>query len=231
MEDILYDYHIAKAMGDQLPYSEGYKRLLYIDYVFQKHGTTQAQFDSSMVWYTRHTEILSEIYKQVAARLHDDEDAVKRRIAIRDNRALPSAEGDSVDVWTAARVFRISGFPLNNRMEFNIPADENFAAGDTLAWNLHYRFLGVVPDSLRSPIMAMQIRYANDSVAADIRRVATDGWQEMRLASDTIALGEIRGFVFYAANANDTLPTLLLDSISLMRYHLHETLPTDTLSQ
>ena len=31
MEEVLYDYHIAKAMGEQLPYSENYKRVLYIE--------------------------------------------------------------------------------------------------------------------------------------------------------------------------------------------------------
>ena len=26
MENLLYDYHVAKSMGDNLPYSENYKR-------------------------------------------------------------------------------------------------------------------------------------------------------------------------------------------------------------
>ena len=58
MENLLYDYHLAKSMGDNLPYSENYKKALYLDAVFRKHGTTQAVFDSSMVWYTRNTEVL-----------------------------------------------------------------------------------------------------------------------------------------------------------------------------
>ena len=28
MENVLYDYHIAKAMGEEVPYSEGYKSCL-----------------------------------------------------------------------------------------------------------------------------------------------------------------------------------------------------------
>lgn len=35
MEDILYDYHIAKAMGENLPYNENYKKSLYIDAVLR----------------------------------------------------------------------------------------------------------------------------------------------------------------------------------------------------
>ena len=28
MENVLYDFHIAKAMGEEVPYSESYKRCL-----------------------------------------------------------------------------------------------------------------------------------------------------------------------------------------------------------
>ena len=35
MESLLYDYHLAKSMGDNLPYSENYKKALYIDAVFK----------------------------------------------------------------------------------------------------------------------------------------------------------------------------------------------------
>ena len=31
MENLLYDYHVAKSMGDNLPYSENYKKALYIN--------------------------------------------------------------------------------------------------------------------------------------------------------------------------------------------------------
>ena len=36
MEDVLYDYHIAKAMGEELSRNEYYKKVLYIDAVFKK---------------------------------------------------------------------------------------------------------------------------------------------------------------------------------------------------
>ena len=50
MENVLYDFHIAKAMGEEVPYSESYKRVLYIESVYRKHGITQADF----VWRGRH---------------------------------------------------------------------------------------------------------------------------------------------------------------------------------
>ena len=56
MENLLYDYHLASTLGNNLSGSETKKRKAYYDYVFQKHQVTEAEFDSSMVWYTRHTE-------------------------------------------------------------------------------------------------------------------------------------------------------------------------------
>ena len=43
MEDILYDYHIARAMGEEIPHNDSYKRVLYVDAVFRKHGVVLAQ--------------------------------------------------------------------------------------------------------------------------------------------------------------------------------------------
>ena len=48
-------------MGDNLPYNENYKKVLYTDAVFNKYGTTKAVFDSSMVWYTRNMEVLAKV--------------------------------------------------------------------------------------------------------------------------------------------------------------------------
>ena len=40
MEEVLYDYHIAKVMADEVPYDEAYRRPLYRQGVFAKHGIT-----------------------------------------------------------------------------------------------------------------------------------------------------------------------------------------------
>ena len=52
MEDILYDYYLSREMA-QKPSSEGnssYLRTLYYKAVLKKHGVTEAQFDSSLVY-------------------------------------------------------------------------------------------------------------------------------------------------------------------------------------
>ena len=80
MENLLYDYHIAKAMGENMPGGENYKKALYVEAVFKKYGTTEEVFDSSMVWYTRNTKILSEIYEKVNKRLKAQQNAINHLI-------------------------------------------------------------------------------------------------------------------------------------------------------
>ena len=68
MVDVLYDYHLAQAMAAQASDSSAYRYRVYTQAVLQKYGLTQAEFDSSMVWYTRHADYLYDVYKQVDQR-------------------------------------------------------------------------------------------------------------------------------------------------------------------
>ena len=52
MENLLYDYHVAKSMGDNLPYNENYKKTLYLDAVFK--NTVQRKLYSIRLWYGTH---------------------------------------------------------------------------------------------------------------------------------------------------------------------------------
>ncbi len=43
--------------------------------VLEKHGVTQAQFDSSLVWYTAHPQLFDKIYPKVLAKLDAEREA------------------------------------------------------------------------------------------------------------------------------------------------------------
>jgi hypothetical protein len=234
MENLLYDYHIAKAMSENLPYNENYKRALYIDYVFQKHGTTEEIFDSSMVWYTRHVDILSKIYEKVNVRLKAEQEKIDRLIALRDKKPMTSASGDSIDVWAERRVYYLSGYPLNNKMTFVLPSDKNFEKRDSLSWEVHYRFFGNVIDSVDVAVMSMQMVYTNDSTISVTKHILKSGKDFIGLKSDSYGdIKEIKGFIYFSKE--DTLEKgLLLNDVVLMRYHAKDTIPeikVDTLEK
>ncbi|MDR0976251.1 MAG: DUF4296 domain-containing protein [Prevotellaceae bacterium] len=221
MERLLYDYHIARAMGDELPRDDNYKRDLYLESVFRKYGTTQVGFDTSMVWYARHPDVLAKIYENVNKRLKDERDLLNRLIALRDGRPLESLPGDSINVWQWHHIYRLTGMPLDNKLAFVLPSDSNFHERDTLRWSLRYHFYNGVPDSLHAPMMSLQIAYKNDSTLSELLKVYASGTQTITLASDTLGeLKEVRGFIYYPAPTASH--NLLLDSITLMRYHADE---------
>lgn len=223
MEDVLYDYHIAKAMGEEVPYTDGYKKVLYIESVFKKHGITQARFDSSMVWYTRNPNVLSRVYEKVNARLKVERDAINHLVAIRDNKPTESLPGDSIDVWVWQRIYQLTGMPMDNKLTFTLPSDTNFKDRDTLRWNVRFRFHKGIPDSLHAPVMAMQIVY-KDSTISDLRKIYNSGMETLSLFADTLGeIKEVRGYIYYPTT--QATHTLLTDRISLMRYHATDTLP------
>lgn len=220
MEKVLYDYHVAKAMGDELPFAESYKKVLYIESVFKKHGITRAEFDSSMVWYARNPNVLTKIYEKVNVRLRNERDGINHLIALRENKPETSVPGDSVDLWAWRRMYRLTGMPLDNKVTFTFPADTNFKDRDTLRWSACFHF-GSRPDSLSFPLMAMQLIYAKDTVDR-MCRVEQAGMQTVELFADTLgSIKEVRGFIYVPKP--DTVQHLLVDRMQLMRYHARDT--------
>lgn len=225
MENLLYDYHLAKSMGDNLPYNENYKKALYIDAVFKKYGTTRAVFDSSMVWYTRNTEILSKIYERVKKRLKDEQELVGDLIAKRDKKPKMTKQGDSIDVWPWQRMVRLTGEAMNNRYAFVLPTDSNYKDRDTLVWEVRYSFLEpLVADSLRAVAMAMQVIYEKDTISC-WKTVTGAGIQQIRLFADTLGqMKEIKGFIYYPVLGEQKGGALLAERFTMTRYHCRDTL-------
>lgn len=75
MRALLYDLHRTDALlqisGVQYQ-SEDIRNLYYAE-ILEKHGVTQAQFDSSLVWYTAHPQLFDKIYPKVVVRLMNEE--------------------------------------------------------------------------------------------------------------------------------------------------------------
>ena len=222
MEEVLYDYHIAKALGEGTPHADNYKRVLYVESVFKKYGITQAQFDSSMVWFSRNPEVLGKIYENIVNRLKAEQTNLEELLALREGKPRTSVAGDSVDVWFGQQLYRLTGTPLTNRLTFSLPADSNFQDRDTLRWHVRFLFSGTAFDSVAAPVMSLSLRYESDSVVSALRRIRRAGEYSITLQGDTLGrLKGVDGFVYYPGNDGRTL---LLDRISLMRYHCTDTL-------
>lgn len=229
MEKVLYDYHIAKAMGENLDYNEQYKRTLYLNAVFKKHNITQAQFDTTMAWYARHPEVVNEVYDIVRERLMASRENYNHLVSLRDGKPTRSKAGDSIDVWIWDRIHMLSGMPLDNKLTFTLPSDDNYQASDTIKWTVGFKFLSEqLVDTTKRPIMAMQVAYAKDTIISALCRVDSSQVAQLVLQADTLGdIKELRGFIYYSTN--QPKHTLLIDSVSLMRYHqTNDSIPATT---
>ena len=77
MTEVLYDLHktdgVVLVKGYNFNHDEELKK--FYESTLLKHGVTQAQFDSSLVWYTDNPKRFNKIYPRVIARLQRDIDS------------------------------------------------------------------------------------------------------------------------------------------------------------
>lgn len=89
MRDVLYDLHRADGAIQVAGYNYSHDQEVagYYKNVLDKHGITQEQFDSSLVWFTDNPQIFNKIYPKVIERLEADFEVQKQiREAIRQKR-------------------------------------------------------------------------------------------------------------------------------------------------
>jgi hypothetical protein len=69
MVEILADIHLAQAVLDQEVPPQGAKREYYYCNILERHGVTEAVFDSAIAWYATNMDIFEQVYAEVIARL------------------------------------------------------------------------------------------------------------------------------------------------------------------
>ena len=221
MQDLLYDYHLASTMSSSLPYTESYQKDAYFDYVFQKHHVTEAEFDSSMVWYTRHAEELATIYRSLQERLEREEKQMKEQVAKRDNQIDVSMSGDTVDVWQDRTLYWLSTSSLTNKVVFDLKTDTTFKPQGAMELQADFHFIPSKATSGKA-VMALNFYFDNDSVQGLTRIVTRPGKQRLYLRPDSaFTIQSVSGFIYYSNNEHPDA-SLLVDDIRLTRYHNHE---------
>lgn len=76
MRRILVDLHKTDAVlqANGLQHGHDAQEDACYALVLERHGVTQAQFDSSLVWYTNHPQIFDKIYPKVVADLEKEKE-------------------------------------------------------------------------------------------------------------------------------------------------------------
>ena len=154
METLLIDIHKAEAISDNLTqYASDREKERLRQSVFDRHHVTQAQFDTSLVWYSEHMTKYSQIYNNVTARLKE--------------------EDDSIDVWNKDPYYLFEPRLYRHVLLFNILADDNFRENDIFQLSINFDQLPQgIPDKAR---ITLVIRHRNDSIYSVTREILHNG--------------------------------------------------------
>ena len=221
MEDLMYDYFVSRGIVDTKHGMSDYQNRYNIEAVLRKHGLTQAEFDSSLVYYYNHMEEMNVIFTNIQKRLSEEALQLGASEGEVERFTILSTSGDTTDVWEGHRQLMLMPIPPYHVVQFSQKADTSFHAGDSFLLTFSSQYLA--QSGSRNANVGLYVTYDNDSVASATSVINSAGNTTLRLVSCSLKVKKIDGFFYMAHrdksdNEND-MCLLFLNRIRLMRFH------------
>lgn len=225
MTDILYDYHLALAMAHMDDNGDKGQSLAYREAVLRKHDVTPAEFDSSMVYYMRHTELLEDVYKDLTDRYNNEITAMGGSAKEGGEFANLSATGDTANVWNLATSMVFMPVQPFNSTSFDIKVDSTFHKGDRLMLDFDAQF--IYQDGMRNGVAMLAVQFGNDSIAQRTIMIQSTQHYSVELSdADSLGIKSVKGYFMLMNDDNGTgvssqttLKLMFLEHIKLIRMH------------
>ena len=225
MADILYDYHVAEGIAQEQAGRDTLMLRAFKANILASHDVSEADFDSSMVYYTRHTQLLEDVYTKLADRL-DKESAAHGMTG--STLASDGVGGDTANVWNANRAFVLSPYQATNRYAFELKTDTSYHAGDRLMLDFNAQFL--YQDGIRDASVVLAVTYDNDSTEYSYNMMSSSSHYRVQISNTgNLGIKEIRGFWMLSSDNSQpvssltTLKLLVVSNIVLVRMRVNET--------
>lgn len=225
MTDILYDYHLALAMAHMDDNGDKGQSLAYREAVLRKHDVTSAEFDSSMVYYMRHTELLEDVYKNLTDRYNNEITAMGGSAKEGGEFANLSATGDTANVWNLATSMVFMPVKPFNSTSFDIKVDSTFHKGDRLMLDFDAQF--IYQDGMRNGVAMLAVQFGNDSIAQRTIMIQSTQHYSVELSdADSLGIKSVKGYFMLmngdngtGVSSQTTLKLMFLEHIKLIRMH------------
>ena len=225
MTDILYDYHLALAMAHMDDNGDKGQSLAYREAVLRKHDVTSAEFDSSMVYYMRHTELLEDVYKDLTDRYSNEITAMGGSAKVGGEFANLSATGDTANVWNLATSMVFMPVKPFNSTSFDIKVDSTFHKGDRLMLDFDAQF--IYQDGMRNGVAMLAVQFGNDSIAQRTIMIQSTQHYSVELSdADSLGIKSVKGYFMLmngdngtGVSSQTTLKLMFLEHIKLIRMH------------
>ena len=220
MADILYDYHLAAGIAVTAQPDDSIALRTYRLSILKHHRVSEADFDSSMVYYTRHTALLEDVYKKIADRLNSESEALGGSTV---GFGGDFASADTTNVWSQSPSFVLSPYAAFNRMSFEMKADTAYHEGDNIMLDFDAQF--IYQDGMRDAVVVLAVTYENDSTEYVTNSVMSSAHYHLQVDnSGRMRIKSLRGF-FMLSRGNDamtsatTLRLLVVNNVKLIRMH------------
>lgn len=234
MKEVLFDYHLTQGMIDQMNSEQREESQRYIDAIFRKHGITEAEFDSSMVWYNRNGVLLKEIYEEIGKDYEELDHELKMQNGNTSILSSVTLGGDTTNIWTGnpLMIFRPNG--LANKETFEINADSSFHRKDKFTLYANTAFIKELNDDRNSNLsMGIMIEYKDGKTVGTNRLIDYNSPVNMTVeSSEDKDIKSIYGYFFYTGSTTSR-NIAVVNGIALIRIHdktiaTPEPVPADT---
>ncbi len=218
MEDIIYDYLIAQSIKNQT--GEQYNEQRMYNDILKKYDYTQAEFDSSMVYYTRHYRLINNIYKNIEERLMEKAVAMGGNVQDLNSMGEGFLSSDTTNIWNETSSILFTQYAPYNVKQFEIKTDTAYKAGDKFILSFDSEF--IVQDGRCDLIAMLAIKFQNDSVASTVQHFSSPTHATITVSdNDRLGIKAVSGFfTFYTdKTAAPSTKIALARNIKLIRMH------------
>ena len=240
MTDVLVDFHLAQGMAEAQGDRPEVARYKYAQAVFRKHRITEAEFDSSMIYWSGRSEDFKHIYDNVVNRVRAQAERLGVEATSQDKFASLTNEGDTANIWLGKDFACVVPNRVGCVYSFQMKADSTFRPGDSFLWRFKSQF--VARSMNNEAIAQLNFYYDTDTVISKSELIRNSPKNELQHTPDrridTLNLNTISGFIYIPlVNNADAPKPLLISEIKLIRMHKQveevkpavDTLITDTL--
>lgn len=220
MKDFLTDLHLLDAVLDEKPLANERERVYYYNALLQKHSITKAEFDSSLVYYTKNPKLFERIYSGVVKNLEKFQSEVKEGKyfpVLPDSIRLKPLEQE---IWTLPSAYNFTKDSIRQQAAFSIK-NYNLMTKDIYLLDF---LLRVAPqDSSKKAYAALRIHYADGKIDSLTHKTYNDSvlrrYAFRFRASRNVGIDSLSG-VFYGSSRYAGVFNVKVDSISLKRVYV-----------
>lgn len=202
MEEILYDYHIAQALAEQEHDSTAWYRYVYVQKVFEKHNISEAEFDTSMIWYSSNTNHLLHIYTRLRERLNKELETISGNADSDDY--MFADNGDTSVVWRGEPLVALQRGTKKNSYSFSINVDTTSQQRDIYMWIAHQQSL--LNEGSWDGVSTLSLHYEGDSVVSQVHYHYDNRNINFSIYTDTtLILKRVSGFFYIETPVDEDL--------------------------